>query len=158
MPGKQGKMTKTDDLPQKTRHRVQLGVKEQCPACDGMGQFQCGSAKQLGGKLPRLRKLPGGFGAVLRVTQDGKAHVGAVESQLMGPAGDGVESKLGTAIQPGKHTVLGHRGLAVRADLPQQTGQGLSLREPLSRPVLQHSEQREPRSRPLRQLRKGIKQ
>ena len=64
---------------------VQLGFQVDFFFGDRMGEIQGFGTKLLAGVAEALS-----FGiSVLWVTQDGESHVGAVESQLMGSAGDG---------------------------------------------------------------------
>ena len=72
---------------------VHSGGYEQFPARDGVGQFQAFGAEELVGDPKGLRIGDALFASVLGISQDGKAHMGAVDSQLVGPAGDGTQFK-----------------------------------------------------------------
>ena len=61
--------------------------------------------------------------------------MGAVDPQLMGTPGHRPQRQK-AAFSPLQHTVLRHRGLAVRADLPQQAGQALAGNGRIDHPVI----------------------
>ena len=58
---------------------------------EGVGEGQRFCAKKLGAQPQPLRIGGGGFVIILWVAQDGKAHVGAMEPELVGAAGNGTQ-------------------------------------------------------------------
>ena len=89
-----------------------------------MGEGQGFGAQELVGKPQgggEGRRLPAG---ILGVAQDGKAGIGAVEPKLVGASGEGAQGQSAIALLPLQHGKGGLGRLPVRADLPQQAGQG----------------------------------
>ena len=62
--------------------------------------------------------------AVLRVAQNRKAHVGAMQPQLVGAAGNGGKGQQAPLAAPFQHPVMGLGGLAAGVYLPQKAGKG----------------------------------
>ena len=58
-----------------------------------MGQLQTPGAQGLGLPAQGVGKGLRLFVSVLGISQDGKAHISAVDPELMGPAGDGPQRK-----------------------------------------------------------------
>ena len=70
---------------------IHIGFQHHLRPGDGMGKFQPFGTEHLV-RQPQLRRNPlGFFTAVLGISQNGEAHVGAVDPQLVGPAGDGAQ-------------------------------------------------------------------
>lgn len=60
---------------------------------DGVGEGKTDGAKELRLQPEGLTEAVAGFAAILGIAQNGVAHMGAVEPKLMGPPGDGPQSK-----------------------------------------------------------------
>ena len=67
---------------------IHFGLQEHMLSGHGVGELQTVGAEELAGKTHFAF-----LGAVLGVAQDGVAHVGAVDPELVGAAGDGAESE-----------------------------------------------------------------
>ena len=84
---------------------------------DGVGEIQ-----NLG--TERLSAAARCSGTVLGVAHNGKAHIGAVHPQLVGTAGDGLQSKQGFSVQPFENPVTGKRRFSFfKIHIPEQAGQ-----------------------------------
>ena len=64
--------------------------------------------------------------AVLRISQDGPAHIGAVDTQLVRPAGDGPQGQQRTIRKALQHGKFRYGGLAIGMYFPEKTGQRLA--------------------------------
>ena len=103
----------------------QLCFQFQRLAGDRVREFQALRQQQLGFEALFPGKGHGRLAAVLRIPQDGEAHVGAMEPQLMGASGNGLQRQAADLCTPLQNMETRDAGLAVRADLPQKAGQFL---------------------------------
>ena len=94
---------------------------------EGVGQVDFFGAEPLVGVAELERIFLAFDGAVLGVAQDGTAHMGAVEPELVGPARQGFQLHEGPAIHAVKDPASGPGGLAGVADVTEQTGQGTAV-------------------------------
>ena len=69
------------------KDRVHLGCDEQLFTRDGVRQFQTFGAEELVGDLEAPGICDAALASVLGIAQDGKAHIRAVDSQLVGSSG-----------------------------------------------------------------------
>lgn len=68
----------------------------------------------------QLRKRIGYGAPVLRIADDRKAHMRAVDTQLVRPSGDGAKREQRRLLPARKHGKFRPRGLSVIADLAQK--------------------------------------
>ena len=106
---------------------------------DGMGKFQPFGAQLLPLKAHFCRKRQTFRAAVLGISQNGVPHMGAVEPQLVGAPGDGLQSHAADLPLPFQQAVGGHRGFPLGADFPEQAGQGLSGNGGIDDPLLRQA-------------------
>ena len=92
----------------------------------GVGEFQDFGTKLLGGEAQLGGIFLGVPASVLGVPQNGAAHMGAVDPELVGPAGDGAQGKGTQWALPCKDLKFRPGGLALRGYIAQKTGQGPS--------------------------------
>ena len=106
-----------------------------------MGKAEADGAELLMGQAPGQRPGLGSRGAVLGVSQDGEAKVGAVDAKLMGSPGEGPELQLrnlrfAAFVTHLQNAVDRSGGLAVRADAAQEAGRLLSGNGRVQQPLL----------------------
>ena len=70
---------------------IHPGIKAKGNFGNGVGKRQPFGAKLLMGKT--RREGGGGITEILGISQNGVAHMGTMDPQLMGPAGDGLQCK-----------------------------------------------------------------
>ena len=85
-----------------------------------MDELQRHGAQLLVPKAQFPRQRLGRRCAVLGIAQDGTARMGAVDPELVGPAGDRFQLQKGAAVLPLQDLKPGYGMLAVCPDLPQQ--------------------------------------